>query len=43
MSRAGVEEDRATVRVVFEVPEGRRRLKYNPGFGFRNSVKYVFR
>jgi hypothetical protein len=41
-----VEEDRrATVAIVFEVPEGVEpaELKYSPGIGFRNSVKYVFR
>jgi hypothetical protein len=41
----GVKEDRtATVAVVFEVPEGvdPAELKYEPSFGFRNSVKYVF-
>ena len=41
-----VEEDRrATVAIVFEVPEGvaPTELKYSPSLGFRNSVKYVFR
>ena len=41
-----VEEDqRATVAVIFEMPEGvaPAELKYSPSFGFRNSVKYVFR
>ena len=41
-----VEEDRtARVEVVFEVPEGTAptELKYWPSFGFRKSVKYVFR
>jgi len=33
------------VEVVFEVPEGTAPtdLKYWPRFGFRKSVKYVFR
>jgi hypothetical protein len=41
-----VKEDRsARVAVVFEVPEGvaPAELKYTPSFGFRKSVKYVFR
>jgi hypothetical protein len=41
-----IEEDRrAAMTVVFEVPEGvaPAELKYSPGIGFRNSVKYVFR
>jgi len=41
-----VDEDRrAAVAVVFEVPEDVEptELKYSPSFGFRNSVKYVFR
>jgi hypothetical protein len=41
-----VKEDRtARVEVVFEVPEGvaPTELKYDPSFGFRNRVKYVFR
>ena len=41
-----VKEDRsARVAVVFEVPEGvaPAELKYWPSFGFRKSVKYVFR
>jgi hypothetical protein len=41
-----VEEDEtARVMVVFELPEEAEpaELKYSPSFGFRNSVKYVFR
>lgn len=41
-----VEEDEtAQVRIVFELPEGSApaELHYDPSFGFRNSVKYVFR
>ena len=41
-----VKEDRgASVAVVFEVPEeaAPAELKYWPSFGFRKSVKYVFR
>jgi hypothetical protein len=41
-----VEEDETVrVTVVFELPEeaAPAELKYNPSFGFRNSVKYVFR
>ena len=41
-----VKEDRsARVEVVFEVPEGTTpaELKYWPSFGFRKTVKYVFR
>jgi len=38
-------DDRATVKVVFEVPEGvdPSELKYSPSFGLRSTVKYVFR
>jgi hypothetical protein len=38
-------DERAAVKAVFEVPEGvaPTELKYSPSFGFRNSVKYVFR
>jgi hypothetical protein len=41
-----VKEDRsATLAVVFELPEGvtPAELKYRPSFGFRNTVKWVFR
>ena len=39
------EDERVAVRAVFEVPEGvaPTELKYNPSFGFRNNVRYVFR
>ena len=39
------EDERATVRAVFEVPEGvaPTELKYTPSLPGRNSVKYVFR
>jgi len=39
------EDERATVRVVFELPEGvaPAELKYWPSYAFRNTVKYVFR
>ena len=38
-------KDEATVKVVFELPEGvaPAELKYLPSFGFRRTVKYVFR
>jgi len=38
-------DDRVTVKVVFEVPEGvdPSELKYSPSFGLRSTVKYVFR
>ena len=41
-----VKEDRgASVEVVFQLPEGvaPAELKYWPSFGFRKSIKYVFR